>query len=342
MRAFAFMLLGLTIGGGSDAFGADYYLEGEAVADRGDAVALSRSVSQAGHKSRVERHQLEDGWRFTVRVDGFTDRASADAAAKSIADALGQELAVRQGGEGESAGAVVSAPRGEAPGPLDAGALIARAVKAHKPTSDAVTGATSMLFEFQRRLPDGEIIDHRWASRDDDRYLSLEVIAGDAVSSETRAVGEVGWLTGPGEGTRSDRTHALEAIAHFEPTEIVPFILAFPAIAADRREIQMLVFDGASDLEGTDTLMLRYEGDRATGPIALELDAKTYRVRRVIFEGGKLVHQFDDYRPLTKDLVMPGRVRTWRDGQLADDVELRTLDTDPRLDDAWFEVPGPR
>ncbi len=322
------------------AWSADFYVEGPALVDRADAVAMSRAASQDGHKARVERHQVDEDWQFTVRIDGFTDRDSAVKAATSLGDHLGVEMSVREGGEGESAGAV-SAPRGEGVAPQDAASLIARAVGAHRATSEKVGEAGSLLFEYQRRLPDGEIIDHRWASRGDDRYVSLVVVAGDAVSSETRAVGEVGWLTvGEGQGTKSDRIHALEAIAHFEPAEIIPFILAFPSIAETRREIQLLEFDGESDLEGSATLMLRYDGDRATGPIALELDAKSYQVRRVIFEGGKLVHQFDDYKPLTKGLVVPARIRTWRDGQLADEVELRTLDPDPKLSDAWFSVPG--
>jgi len=343
VRVCAVSMLGLALFCSSVAWSADFYVEGPALEDRADAVTMSRAASQAGHKARVERHHVEDGWRFTVRVDGFSDRESAATAAGALTDSLGKEMAVRQGGEDETAATVVSAPRTAEPVPMDAASLIAKSVRAHMSTSEKVGDASSMLFEFQRRLPDGEIIDHRWARRNDDRYISLVVVAGDAVSSETRAVGDVGWLTVDGsKGTKSDRVHALEAIEHFEPTEIVPFILTFPSIAADRREIQLLQFDGKADLEGTDTLMLRYEGDRATGPIALELDAETFRVRRVIFEGGKLVHQFDDYRPLTKDLVVPVRIRTWRDGLLADEVELRTLDTDPKLDEAWFEVPGSR
>jgi len=323
------------------AWSADFYIEGPAVEERAEAVAMSRAASQAGHRARVERHQVEDGWQFTVRIDGFSDRASAASAAESLEAQLDQKMSVRQGGELESAEAVVSAPRAPAPETLDATVLLGRAVRAHQGTITEVDGAAAILFEFQRRLPDGEIIDHRWVRRGEDRYVALDVVAGEAVSSRTRVVGDKAWLkVGDDAEKPSERIHALEAVSAFEPTEIIPFILVFPSIASERRELQLLQFDGQSELEGTATWMLRYDGDQATGPIALELDAESHRVRRVIFEGGKLAHQFDDYRAGKGGIVVPGRIRTWRDGRLADDVEIRTLDLDPTFDDAWFKRPG--
>jgi len=330
------------LGWSSAAWSADYYLEGPSVEDRSEAVKLSRAASQEGHKARVERHAVQSGWVFTVRIDGFSDREAAAEVASALGGQLDISLSVRQAGEAESADTVVSAPRVVAAQP-DAATLVQRSVRAHQETSASVGEASTVVFEFQRRLPDGEVIDHRWVRRGEDRFVQLDVISGEATSSRTRVIGDQAWLkVGEASEKSSSRLHALEAIAAFEPTEIIPFVLAFPAIAAERREIQLLQFDGKSELEGSETLMLRYDGDRATGPIAIELDPTSYRVRRVIFEGGKLVHQFDDYGPGTKDLVLPGRVRTWRDGRLADDVEIRTLDLDPALEDSWFGPPESR
>jgi hypothetical protein len=326
-----------------DAWSAEYYIEGPAVEDRAEAVTMSRLASQAGHKARVERRQVDGGWTFSVRIDGFSDRSEAVSVAESLGTTLDQKMQVRDGEEAQEAPTVVSAPRTAAPAPVDSESLIQRAVEAHQETSAALSAASEVLFEFQRRLPDGEVIDHRWVKRGEDRYLNLDVVAGDAVSSRTRVVGDLAFLkVGDADEKSSERIHSLEAIAAFEPTEILPFVLVFPVKVAERRELQLLQLDGDSELEGDATVTLKYEGDRATGPIAVELDAKSYLIRRVIFEGGKLVHQFDGYPSEKKESALPTRVRTWRDGRLADDVEIRTLDLEPSLKDAWFETPGSR
>jgi hypothetical protein len=322
------------------AWSAEYYIEGPPVEDRAEAVTMSRLASQAGHKARVERRQVDGGWTFTVRIDGFEDRAEAASTAEALGATLEREMHVRGGGESTTTQTTVSAPRVSAPAAPDPSALIERAVQAHRGMSAALSESAEVVFEFQRRLPSGEVIEHQWVKRGEDRYLDLVVVEGDAVSSRTRVVGEQAFLkVGTAEEKASGRIHSLEAIAAFEPTEILPFVLVFPTMASERRELQLLQVDGESELEGDPTVVLKYAGDRATGPIAVELDAKSFHIRRVMFEGGKLVHQFDGYRSDKKDRVLPARVRTWRDGRLADDVEIRTLDLEPSLEDAWFETP---
>jgi hypothetical protein len=331
---------------------AEIYIEGPAQADRAEVVTQSRSAKAQGYVARVvRRHDEAAGWTYLVRVEGFTDKGPALTAAVELAPMIGGNawmFEVQQDGEAVKIQAEEVAQEkveaGVAVGSLtEEYAELQRVVEAHGGVGGgmaALSQARTLRFEFRRTLSDGSVIDHIVGLRGGDQYVEVIPVEGEVAHSRTVVLAAGAWL-GSGEEALAaqDRDKTVETLADLTPDRVIPFVLGFGPLSASRDEFRDLELDGESELDGTPLLMLKYSGDRASSPLQLEVEKESALVRRVTFDDGAVVHEFDDWGELNNGIRVPGKVRTRRDGVLVDTIEVKLFELNKPLPEEWFEAP---
>lgn len=344
----------------TQAMAGPYYLEAPARPKRAEAVEMSRSVDLDGPKARVvRRYSQGQGWQYLLRVEGFDEEAPAREAAVALARQLDAPITVldADGGTVREVGRVepVAVQQRAAPddepararrnGSVDvddAEAVLAEASEAHggpKGGLAAIQASSAVTFRFTRRLPTGLVAEHTWARSDAGTFLEVRVIEGEGRSSRLLIRGDRAWLAvDQGDLEPTDLARAVETQARFEPDQVVPFVLAFASALETRRELELLQTDGTIDVGGREAVVLRYAGDRATGPMSIHVDRERGFVLEVVFEGDDLRYRFDGWQR-RGGLVLPERVRTWRAGALTDTVDIAELDIRTRPSEAWFVAP---
>jgi hypothetical protein len=333
------------------AFGAEFWVEGPANAAKSDASAQEDAGRKAGVDARVVRRYVEDqGWRYVVVSDALDAEAAARTTAASLAGAITRPVTVftREGKETRQI-AVVDA--GAPPPPPateqdpEVARILAQAVVAHGGAAGGlavVEHASTVRFEYERELEDGLKVRHTWLRRGSDRSLSVKILAGSGIDSETRLVGGSAWLqTGKDPFSAQDAARAAELLEQASPSGIIPFVLVFPAAAGSRSEFARLERGEPAAIDGRPCTALRFEGDRASGPMTLDIDTQSGFVRRVSFEDGDLVHQFDDYAEVAPGLVAPKRIRTWREGKLVETTTVSALVLGADLPAGALAAPAP-
>lgn len=331
----------------------EFFLEGPVHDARSDAVASSRAARSAGLDARVvRRYKSADGWEYVVRISGFSDQGSAVAAVDRVTELLGGALTLFAVDEPDGDPIQVHFSDERQPtGDDDDEDVEAELPSALQPTIDAHGGpragaaalaqAGAVLFRYQRTLPDGAVVGHTWSRQGTSVYAAIEKIEGEVQPSTTLVTESGAWLSvGDAEPAAQDRERALETLETLAPEAVVPFVLSFASLAEQRSELQTIHDGGQSELDGKPVKVLRAEGDQASGPLVLDIDPRTKMVRRVDFDEGALVVQFDGWgRHSSGGVILPDKVRTWRDGSLVDTVEILEIDLEPTLPKAWFEAP---
>lgn len=336
----------------STASAADYYLEGPASASKSDANGLHKVSEDAGISSRVVRRYVEgEGWRYVLVAEGYSDQSSADSAGKTLATAINAPVAVfeLEGKDSRKVGQIApakSAPPVEAREEIDpeVAKLLARATDVlggPNGGGDVIAAAKTVRFEYARTVAGGLEARHVYLRRNADQALEVRVVEGDGVDSETRLVGGTAWLRTGRDGSFSsqDAERAAELLEQASPIGMVPLVLVFADAAGARGEFDQLARSGTSLVEGDVCDVLTFAGDRTSGPMTLEISQATGQVRRISFEEGKLVHQFDDYATIAPRLVVPKKIRTWREGKLAETTEILSLQLDSPVADAALASP---
>ena len=59
-----------------------------------------------------------------------------------------------------------------------------------------------------------------------------------------------------------------------------------------------------------------------------------------VTRGGRVTFQFENYKALAEDLLVPHRVRVERNGQLVEEIEVEGLDLNANLTDDLFKEPA--
>ncbi len=338
-------------------FGASFYLETPPVSEKTAATEIAKAAEDAG-PSRVVRRYLEgSGWQYVVVVEGFTDQGVAQKAAHDLARSAGMSVDVyaAEGSEArrvatETAGPAAIAkaevvvptppptpvpapvPAPPAPSPRHGGpktpAVVAASAAPPTPASadpsvalnesfarvrpavEQVRAAPSLVFEFRRSVPDGPIVKHTYAARGADRYLDVVIESGAGTSSRSGISSGDAWLQASSV-THEDLTRTKEMLGRFAPDSILSTLFAVATT------------------------------DAQLGGATFELDAKGNLARASWRDGTQdLAQDFGDWRDAGGGVVVPHRVRTWRDGALVDDVEILRLDVKPKVDERWFRVPS--
>lgn len=334
----------------SSASAADYYLEAPASASKADANTLHKTSEEAGISSRVVRRYVEgEGWRYVLVAEGYSDQSSADSAGKTLASAINAPVTVFEldGRESRKVGQVdpAKAAQAEAHDTVDPAVakILEKATEAlggPQGGGDVVAAARTVRFEYTRAVG-GVEAKHVYVRRGSDQALEVRVVEGDGVDSETRLVGGTAWLKTGKDGafTTQDAERAAELLEQASPTGTVPLVLVFADAAGTRGEFDQLQRAGTSQVDGETCDVLKFAGDRTSGPMTLEIAQGSGLVRRISFEEGELVHQFDDYATIAGHLVVPKRIRTWKEGKLFETTEILSLQLDGTVPEAMLAMP---
>jgi hypothetical protein len=196
-------------------------------------------------------------------------------------------------------------------------------------------------FEYSRSLEGGLEAKHLYVRRGADQALTVRISEGDGVDSETRLVGGTAWLRTGRDGafTSQDAERGAELLQQASPMGMVPLVLVFADAVASRAEFSQLVRDGTTEVDGETCDRLRFAGDRSSGAMTLEISQSTGMVRKISFENGELVHQFDDYAPIANHLVVPKKIRTWKEGRLSETTEIVSLQLEVAIPESLLAMP---
>lgn len=327
----------------------EYVVEGPPKADRAEAVAVSRAVREQGHDARVVRRSEGSAWVYVVQVADADDLDGAVSLAGTLSEPLGGSASVYRLEDPDGERVLVWSGTQAANGGVLALAeelAIGPTIRAHGGLEGGLArldAAPVVVFRFRRTLPTGEVVDHRWARQGDKLSVEVQPVSGAVVPSRTLVTPTGAWLaTRDGGYTAQDRERTLETISAFAPDRVVPFVLTFAALAQARREISGL--SPAGEREEEDGQLLKaysWAGDQAAGALDVEVDARTHLVHRVSFEGGAKVVAFSGWMAAdSAPVVLPREVKTWRDGQLVDQVEILEIALPEKVPNEWFEAPA--
>lgn len=340
-------------------FGASFYLETPPVTEKAAATELARVAATAG-PTRVVRRFLEgSGWQYVVVVEGFTDQKAAQTAAQGLAKSSGSSVDVfaAEGAEARrvsTEGAAATAPtaRESVPGlpptaaPLavpdpvepsvpaspEAAALFLRAIERVKPAADHLGSAPAIVFEFRRTVPGGPVVKHTYATRAADRYLDVVIEKGDGTSSRSGLAAGDAWLEQGATVTHEDAGRTREVLGRFAPDVVLATPFGLPALKDRSAEA---VSTGSLQVDSVSTTGVRVAG------ATFAVDAAGNVLQATWQEGStKIVQEFSDWRDAGGGVVVPHRIRTWREGVLSDDVQILRLDVKPKVDERWFRVPA--
>ncbi len=229
---------------------------------------------------------------------------------------------------------VLAVPRGEA------WPVLERVAEAHGVDRDTLTRWMEgpSLFEYQRTLADGTVVDHRWATRDGAVFVEIDGVEGDVKASRMFLRGDEAWLSVDGEPWQAKPAgRAWTVAADFAPPAVVPLVLGLGQALGTRREFSQMAIDGGRERDGEMVTVLRHGGDEETDAIVLEIDGESL-VRRAVFNDGEVVHAFDDYRAVN-GVMVPHLIESIR-GAAVDRVVVARLEADLRLEDEGVAIPG--
>lgn len=322
----------------SAALAESYYLESDPVATEAAAGDLVQILERAGCKGRVARRYVRgEGWRWLVRTR-LVDDADAIAVCLQAGEGTGRpvlHVVVKDGARSrrldDDARARIGAPSVDD--------LLARVETAHHGPAGGMPPGDVLLFRFVRVGPGPRRVRHTYARRGDDRYLRVEVLAGEGTSSVAGVTDGTAWLEG--EGTMPDPAHARAQLDRFSPERVLPLAWDLARGTLDLPERDHLTVQAAGRVGGHDVVVLGAEGDATTQPLGLEVDAATWRLREVTRgpTGADVTWRFDDWTEHASGAFLPAAVEVWKGAQRADRLEILDLEIDPVLPDAWFERP---
>ena len=332
-------------------FGASFYLETPPVAEKAVATELAKTAADAGPARIVRRYLEGSGWQYVVVVEGFTDQKVAEAAAKALSKNSGATVDVFSA-EGAEAHRVATTgqtaipptilptlptepaalPAVVAPASPAASLLFSRAIEQVRPASERVHEAVALVFEFRRNVPGGPVVKHLYASRGADRYLDVVIEQGEGASSRTGLAAGDAWLQQASTLTHEDVPRTKDVVGRFAPELLLATPFGLPALqdrAADATD------GGRVDVGGIAASVVQVAG------ASFAVDAEGHVLRAAWQDAStKIVQEFSDWKDAGGGVVIPHRIRTWRDGTLTDDVEILRLDVKPKVDERWFRVPS--
>ncbi|MEQ1508635.1 MAG: hypothetical protein ABMB14_40785, partial [Myxococcota bacterium] len=224
---------------------------------------------------------------------------------------------------------------------VDAGPELARVAAAHgsdRAFRDRIA-AGPVDFRYDRTLPDGRVIHHRWASRGADVYVE---VSGEGIpSSRTRIVGGKAELAvGDGGWVAQDLDRTREIVEALGPLEVLPLVLAVGPTVASRREFAEMEVAGAGEPSGGPTVTLSFGGDATTGPIELDVGRDDHLIRRVRFDEDAVVREYAEYRSVGSAKVPFAVTVVRRDGRTEsrDQIRIQAFELGGTLPAAWFST----
>ena len=342
----------------------DFYLEGPTRNARSEVVVMSRAAAAEGYKARVvSRYNHGVGWEYLVRVEGYAAEADAVRDAEVISSLIGGAVEVLNVEEDYADAPMVTVqkpPKEEddkteknVTKPLEdpersdiagANSVLKLALRAHGGAAggtNALAASDAVSFAFTRSLPDGAVVEHLWIRRGADLYLEVTPLKGEGLTrSRTLVLGDKAWLAvGEGEYVEQDLDKTRDALSDFGPSRVVPFVLSFGGLLAEDTDLQELRYDGAHNNGSAKVHRLRYDGDRASEPFSIDIDAETGRVRRFVQGEDALVVEFDGWLGEGTAVPHPRVVKTSQHGASTDQFEITGLDLSPSISNAWFKAP---
>jgi len=346
------------------AMAGSYFLEISEHPSKEEAEAAVLTHGPDGERMRVARRYVRgSGWRYVVRMDGFTERAAAVGAAQSYAgpertvlvyEGVGYKRTVieRVGGGGPPQ----AAPPPEEPEASDlpsAAQVLRAAARAHGGRSGGnklLAKAERLKMSFLSRTIVGEkewkILHNVYRSGERAR-VEVDMIKGDGISN-TVVVGAEGkaWVATKDLVRERDATQAAQMVARFAPeTGLLSIPLGFANDIKTAAEWQGLTVSGQVSHRGE--THYRVVPDRRRGgdlnPMDSALfDVETGRLVQVTWStrGGRVTFSYADYRTVSEDLVVPFTVRVDRNGGLVEAIEVSEFTVDPPLADTLFIEPS--
>ena len=332
-----------------------YYLESDPVATREAADALSDAATGARCPGAVVRRYVQgEGWRFVFRSTtvGDVDLARGCVAALELPVGVVVRLVEQDAdrrrviGVWPSDGAVVEPPSPPqdprlARIPTDASEIVSRMERAHAGASGGAANAPTVLFRFDRITPGGGRIRHVFVRRGDDRYLSIDVLAGDGRDSKSGIVGQLAWLEGSTK--KLDAALVRAQIDRFSPESVLQIAADLGAGKLNLPDAGDLHVDAVRMVSGRPLVELASEGDADAAPTRLIVDGDTWRLLGVEHGavGASMRWTFEGWRELEDGALRPDRVIVSRGSETLDTLELRDLELSPTLPPEWFAPPLP-
>ncbi len=334
MAGFGFVLIaGL-------AYGAESYLESPPLATKELADAAAATGLQAGCPALVVRRYVKgEGWRHVVRLDPGVDAATRERC-RSVP--LGEGIALSES-TGGRVGAVPSAtPQVEVAKPLPwtVDEVLSRMVRAHDGAAGGVEGAGTVLFRFERTTPEGGRVEHTYVRRGEDRYLRVDVRAGEGISSRSGVVGGTAWLDGSTAALTAEIARG--QIDRFAPRAVLHLATGLAAGTLDLEERPQLRIQAVVDEGPHQRVVVGTEGDGVLQPLRLEIDTRTWRLLQVSrgAVGADVTWQYVGWKENEDGALRPVRLEVRRGSRVLDVVEVTELELSPVLPDEWFVLPG--
>ena len=174
----------------------------------------------------------------------------------------------------------------------------------------------------------------------------MDVLKGDGVSNTVvLAAPDKAWVATHEMVRERDGVQAAEMISRFAPeTGLLSIPLGFANDVRDASEWRGLESSGRVSHGGRPHLRIvpqrNAEGEQNPMEAAL-FDEASHRLSQVtwVTRGGRVTFQFDQYKVITENLVVPHRVRVQRNGQLVEEIEVEVFDLNPKLGQELFGEP---
>ncbi len=354
------------------AVAAEHWAESAPVATQQDAVRLRDALDierlvavldDPDIAARVQRRFLPGhGWRYVLRVDGVDDLDASRTAAEHIA-ALGTEASVwtREGELVErqervapklqpvtpDRAPVLDADRGQA---RQARQVLRQAAKAHRGSAgglEVVSNAASLRFAYERRveLDDGALVaSNRYLRSGDAMRLEVQVVEGDGVDSLTVLTPENrAFVVADGPSQARDPARTSEVLARFSPEVVLAIPLGVARDLEGAAAWQEVELEGEVELDSGIAVRLRPSGPPPTrdGLVTAAFDRASNLLVEVewLTASGLMRFEFDDYRAIADDLIIPFSTRIHRDGRLVETIRVQELALEPALEGALFAAP---
>ena len=342
-----------------------FFIELSEHSDRADAEKSLLEYGPDGENMRISRRYVRgQGWVYAVRLDGFEDKESAMVAAKSfssndgvirVIEGLGyKRLTVAEIGKTwKAASETPPVADAETDGMPNAAQVLRLATKAHggKAGGSRILQEMSALkFSFVSRSVVGEQewkVKHTFFRSGAKARVEVDVLKGDGVSNTVvLAAPDKAWVATHEMVRERDGVQAAEMLSRFAPeTGLLSIPLGFATDVRDASEWRGLVASGRVSHQGRPHLRVApdRDGEGERNPMESALfDQNSHHLSQVtwVTRGGRVTFQFDNYKALAEDLLVPHRVRVERNGQLVEEIEVEGLDLNANLADDLFKEPA--